>query len=112
VLPLNNVNLSQLFWLNLCHIPLEDFKVRFGDFFGPIIRELPGIILVLLYLFALPPLLARTVMRPFFLRMGFVRFIVLVTLMQFMAALPIKMVLRWVINLKYIVAIPEIFFNI
>lgn len=112
VLPLNNVNLSQLFWLNLCHIPLDDFKVRFDNFFGPIIRELPGIILVLLYLFALPPLLARTVMRSFFLRMGFVRFITLVTLMQFMAALPIKMVLRWVINLKYIVAIPEIFFNI
>jgi hypothetical protein len=57
-------------------------------------------------------LLARTVMRPFFIRMGFVRFITLVTLMQFMAALPIKMVLRWVINLKYIVAIPEVFFNI
>jgi hypothetical protein len=112
VLPLNNVNLSQLFWLNLFHVPLDDFKVRFGDFFGPIIRELPGIILVLLYLLALPPLLARTVMRPFFLRMGFVRFILLVTLMQFMAALPIKMVLRWAINLKYIVAIPEIFFNI
>ncbi len=112
VLPLNNVNLSQLFWLNLLHVPLESLKDRFGDFWGPIIRELPGIILVLLYLFALPPLLARTVMKPFFLRMGFVRFIVLVTLMQFMAALPIKMVLRWVINLKYIVAIPEIFFNI
>jgi len=29
-----------------------------------------------------------------------------------MASLPIKMVLRWVINLKYVVAIPEIFFNI
>jgi hypothetical protein len=29
-----------------------------------------------------------------------------------MAALPIKMVLRWSFNLKYIVAIPEIFFNI
>ncbi|HEY7157396.1 MAG TPA: hypothetical protein VH575_25805 [Gemmataceae bacterium] len=112
VLPLNNVNLSQLFWLNLLHMPLDDFKVRFGDFFGPIIRELPGIIVVLLYLFALPPLLARTMMRPFFIRMGFVRFITLVTLMQFMAALPIKMVLRWAINLKYIVAIPEIFFNI
>jgi hypothetical protein len=26
--------------------------------------------------------------------------------------LPIKMVLRWTINLKYIVAIPELFFNI
>jgi len=27
-------------------------------------------------------------------------------------SLPIKMLLRWIINLKYIVAIPEIFFNI
>jgi len=112
VLPLNNVNLSQLFWLNMLHMPLDDFKVRFGNFFGPIIRELPGIIVVLLFLFALPPLLARTVMRPFFIRMGFVRFFILVTLIQFMAALPLKMLLRWTLNLKYIVAIPEIFFNI
>ena len=29
-----------------------------------------------------------------------------------MAALPIKMILRWTVNLKYIVAMPEIFFNI
>ena len=56
--------------------------------------------------------LARTVLRPFFIRMGFDRFIVLVVLLQFMASLPIKMVLRWTLNLKYIVYIPEIFFNI
>ena len=29
----------------------------------------------------------------------------------FMAALPLKMVLRWTLNLKYIVAIPEYFLN-
>jgi hypothetical protein len=29
-----------------------------------------------------------------------------------MFSLPIKMVLRWTMNLKYIVAIPEYFFNI
>ena len=29
-----------------------------------------------------------------------------------MMSLPIKMVLRWAVNLKYIVAIPEWFFNI
>ena len=29
-----------------------------------------------------------------------------------MVALPVKMLLRWVFNLKYIVAIPEHFFNI
>jgi hypothetical protein len=44
--------------------------------------------------------------------MGFIRFFTLVTLIQFMACLPIKMVLRWAINLKYIVYIPEYFFNI
>ena len=44
--------------------------------------------------------------------MGFARFMVLVVLLQFMAALPIKMVLRWTLNLKYVVNFPEIFFNI
>ena len=60
----------------------------------------------------MPPLLARTAFRGFFLRMGFLRYFLLVTLLLFMASLPIKMVLRWTMNLKYIVAIPEIFFNI
>jgi Cytochrome b(C-terminal)/b6/petD len=103
VLPLNNVNLSDYFWLGLLKQPLPDTWY---------IRELPGIIVVLAYLFVLPPILARTVLRPFFLKMGFVRFILLVNLLQFMAALPLKMVLRWAINLKYIVYIPEYFFNI
>ena len=67
---------------------------------------------ILLYLLLLPPLLAKTILRPFFVRMGFVRFFLLVTLIQFMALLPIKMILRWTINLKYIVFIPEAFFNI
>jgi hypothetical protein len=104
VLPLNNVNLSDYFWLPL--------GVVFEEGKGWYIRELPGILLVLAYLFFLPPLLARTIMRPFFVKMGFIRFFLLVNLLQFMAALPIKMVLRWTINLKYIVYIPEFFFNI
>jgi hypothetical protein len=36
----------------------------------------------------------------------------LVNLLQLMAALPLKMILRWAINLKYVVYIPEYFFNI
>ena len=103
VLPLNNVNLSEYFWLNTLHTTLPD------NWF---IRELPGILVVLGYFFLLPPLLARTIMRPFFIKMGFIRFFLLVNLLQLMASLPIKMVLRWVINLKYIVYIPEYFFNI
>jgi hypothetical protein len=108
VLPLNNVDLSQMFWLGLMGKVMETGK----GFFNILVREAPGIILVAAYMLLLPPLLARTFMRSFFIRMGFVRFFLLVTLIQFMACLPIKMVLRWTINLKYIVYIPEYFFNI
>jgi hypothetical protein len=102
--PLNNINVSDIFWLKWFGRSVQGMNWA--------IRELPGIILVLLYLLALPPLLAKTVMRPFFIKMGFFRFMMLVTLIQFMASLPIKMVLRWTLNLKYIVYIPEYFFNI
>ncbi len=103
VLPLNNVNLSTIFWQNWLGQKAEGMNM--------LKRELPGLILVVLYMFGLPPLMAR-LMPNFFLRMGFLRFFLLVTLIQFMAALPIKMILRWTINLKYIVAFPEFFFNI
>ena len=77
-----------------------------------LIREWLGLVAVAAYLFALPPLMAATVFRKFFTKMGFLRYMVLANLMLFMMSLPIKMVLRWAINLKYIVAIPEWFFNI
>jgi hypothetical protein len=102
--PLNNVNLSDYFWLSGLGQAMEGR--------GWLGRELPGIILILAYLILLPPILAKTILRSFFIRMGFIRFFLLVTLIQFMALLPIKMVLRWTINLKYIVFIPEYFFNI
>ncbi len=102
--PLNNINVSDIFWLHWF-----GKSVKGMHWF---IRELPGIILVLIYLLVLPPLLAKTIMRSMFIRMGFIRFFVLVTLLQFMACLPIKMLLRWTINLKYIVYLPEFFFNI
>jgi Cytochrome b(C-terminal)/b6/petD len=102
--PLNNINVSQIFWGTWLSRSLDGMPI--------LQREAPGIVLVVIYMLVLPPLLARTVMRGFFIKMGFVRFFILVTLLQFMASLPIKMVLRWTMNLKYIVAIPEIFFNI
>ena len=100
--PLNNVNLSEYFWLSM------GFSAQ-GHWF---VRELPGLLFVFVYLIVLPPVLAKTIFRSFFIRMGFVRFFILVTLIQFMACLPIKMVLRWTFNLKYIVFIPEYFVNI
>src|SRR5438105_14018956 len=68
VLPLNNVNFSDYFWLWFMKTTLPD------NWF---LRELPGILVVLGYLFLLPPLLARTVLRSFFIKMGFIRFFLL-----------------------------------
>ena len=67
---------------------------------------------MLAYLIGGPILLARKIMPDMYKKMGVARFYILAMLLLSMAALPIKMVLRWTINLKYIVAIPEWFFNI
>lgn len=112
---LNNVNLSEMFWLDRLKRPLPtapagaDALTQTGYI---LLREWLGIACVLGYLFILPPVLAATVFKKFFVRMGFLRYMVFANLVLFMAALPIKMVLRWSFNLKYIVAIPEWFFNI
>ena len=100
---LNNVNLSDLFWRDLLGRSLPG---------NMLIRELPGILLVLGYFAVLPGVMATTVFRKFFQQMGFIRFVVFSNLVLLMVALPLKMVLRWTFNLKYIVAIPEYFFNI
>jgi hypothetical protein len=60
----------------------------------------------------LPLLLSRTVLRRFFEKMDMPRYIIGVSLGLMMLSLPIKMYLRWIFNLKYIVAIPEFAFNI
>ena len=74
-------------------------------------RELPGIVLVLLYFIVLPPLMAMTVFRKFYVKMGFIRYMTMAMLFLLMMTFPIKMVLRWSINLKYIIGIPEYFLN-
>jgi hypothetical protein len=126
---LNNINLSEYFWqmwlgMSLPAVPqlsfiTQTFPTWISSWLQPVLqfisilftRELPGTLLVLGYFIALPPIMAVTFLRPFYLRMGFVRYMVLANLMLFMAALPIKMVLRWSFNLKYLIAVPEYFFN-
>ncbi len=112
---LNNVNLSDYFWINLMGASVPRVTSDMGVMETLLVilkREGIGIILVLGYLLFLPPLMAATVLRPFFIRMGFIRYMILANLILFMAALPIKMVLRWTLDLKYIVYIPEFFINI
>jgi len=101
--PLVNVNLSEYVWV-------KGLGTRLPD--NPLVREAPGLLLIVLYLGVLPGLLARTVLRKFFDQLGFARYSIMVMLLLIMATLPIKMLLRWFFNLKYFVSIPEFFFNI
>jgi hypothetical protein len=102
LVPLVNVDLSELIWVKMLHMPLPRLWV---------LREVFGIALVLGYL-GLPPLMAAGPFRRFYLKMGGPRYYVGAFLFLFMMSLPIKMVLRWLFNLKYLVHIQEIFFNI
>ena len=103
VLVLNNINLSEYFWVMLLHqgLPSQWW-----------LRESVGFILVGFYLLVMPLVLAKTVFKRFYLRMGPARFYIGAMLFLAMFALPLKMYMRWLFNLKYIIAIPEAFFNI
>ena len=112
---LNNVDLSQYFWVEM--LGMGRPRAPEGSAAGTellyiLLREAPGILLTVGYLVVLPPLMAITVFRKFFVKMGFIRFMVMSNLLLFMAMLPIKMALRWTLNLKYIISIPEYFLNL
>jgi hypothetical protein len=61
--------------------------------------------------FALPVVLAKTVFKSYLEKLGAPRYYVTVFCSWHDVAAG-QMLLRWLFNLKYIVAIPEFFFNI
>jgi len=91
LIPLNNVNLSDIVWVRLLGRSRPP---------NPLLRELPGLLICLAYLVVPTIVLGRTVLRKYVEQAGVVRYLVLVSLLLFMASLPIKMVLRWTIKLK------------
>ena len=103
LVPLNNINLSEIIWIKLLKHSMPNFWL---------IREIFGLALVGFYVAALPLVFSKTLLRRFYEKMDPVRYFIGVSLALMMLALPIKMYLRWIFNLKYIVAIPEFAFNI
>ena len=101
--PLTNVQLSEYVWVRGLGRSLPE------NWF---VREFFGLILTVLYVFVLPVLMARTFFRSYYEKLGATRFYVTAFLFLMMLSLPIKMLTRWLFNLKYIVSIPEFFFNI
>jgi hypothetical protein len=100
---LTNVNLSEYFWVRLLRTGMPSFWL---------IRELPGILLVLFYVFALPVILSKNIFKSYYEKLGAARYYVAVFLFLSMMSLPLKMLSRWIFNLKYVVNIGEYFFNI
>ena len=101
---LNNVNLSEIIYIQILGWGLPDHWFK---------REVFGIIATVFYICVLPVVMLKT---KFFsklkLDLGSARYYTFMLLFLSMMSLPIKMVLRWTLNLKYIVAIQEYFFNI
>ncbi len=103
VVPLVNVNLSDLIYLKLLGVGLP------ANFF---LREMWGFFFLALYFLVPPPILAATLFKKLYQQIGPVRYAIFIILFLAFLALPIKMYLRWTLNLKYIVSLPEFFFNI
>jgi hypothetical protein len=100
---LTNVQLSEYIWVRGLGMALPDHWF---------IREIFGIGLTLLYVAVLPVALAKKGLAKYYEKLGPARYYVTVLLFLMMLSLPVKMLMRWVFNLKYIVSIPEFFLNI
>lgn len=106
-----NVNLSDVFWINWLGKGLPT-RESTGSHYHYLIREAPGLIVLAAYFGLAPLLLKATVFKRMYAQMGRARYAVMMVLLTWMALVPIKMLLRWLFNLKYILAITEWSFNI
>jgi len=94
-----NVNLSEFLWVKWLNTSMPS---------NLLVREFLGIIITVVYMFVLPPLIAGSKWgKKLITNIGVMRYYILIILVLLMMSLPIKMVLRWLFSLKYIVALPE-----
>ena len=100
---LNNVNLSELIYMILLNRRPPD---------NILLRECFGFLIVGGYFLVLPAILAKTWLKKLYDELGTVSFSIFVMLFLLTLSLPIKMYLRWAFNIKYLISIPEFFFNI
>jgi hypothetical protein len=132
VVALNNVNLSDYVWVVWLKQSLPEVRNVIPQLFPPDFlsvgwqdstcraflievgnacrREFAGILFLGFYFLALPGILAKTLLKRFYEQLDLVRYSVFVMLLLTMGTLPLKMVLRWTINLKYFIDTPWIKF--
>ena len=105
---LNNMDVSNLWWNMILH------RARPTPENNPVpalphwvVREWLGFVLMGVYFLIVPAVLRATAFRRMYENMGAIRYSVMVFLLLLMALMPIKMVLRWLFNLKYFIYLPE-----
>ncbi len=100
---LNNVNLSEIIYMKILGTGLPH---------NILLREIGGFIIMGIYFGLLPLIMAKTICKDVYQRLGPVRYSIFIVLVLLALSLPIKMGLRWAFNMKYIIAMPEFFLNI
>ena len=103
--PMVNVDLATYFWTGMLDMARPT---------NPIIREMPGFVSLFIFFVVIPKALEKPLMNKLFNgdRAHLIRYHVMMQLLLWFALIPIKMLLRWTVSLKYIVGIPEWFFNV
>jgi len=100
---LTNVNLSEMIYMIW-------FKRSLPS--NILLREIWGFLVLIVYFGVMPLILAKTAFKNIYKELGALRYSIFSVLLLMSIGLPIKMFLRWAFNIKYIIAIPEFFFNI
>ena len=108
---MTSVNLSEVFWVNWLGRALPTQEASDGRYYY-LLRELPGLVLLAAYFLLVPWILKLTVFRKLYAQIGRARYAIMMVLLTCMALVPIKMLLRWLFDLKYIVALTEWSLNI
>jgi hypothetical protein len=99
---LEHLSLSQAFWTGLLGRPLPQAPADAGgftQFLYFLYRDFAGLGLLLVYFAALPPLAGRTFFKRYRQTLGFARFYLMMFLLLYMLALPMKMLLHWLFGL-------------
>jgi len=109
VVATGSINLSQFFWQD--GMRLVTGQPRALESLHWLVREAPGLILLAAY-FTVAPWLGSKVFKNAYRTLGFVRYSIVALHLLVMFAVPIKMYLRWALGLKYIVFVPEYFFDV
>jgi hypothetical protein len=106
---LNNIDVSNVWWnliLNRARPTAENNPIPFLPHW--LVREWLGFLLVTLYLIGGTVVLRFTLFKRMYEQMGGTRYVIMVLVLLLpMAMMPIKMVLRWLFNLKYFIYLPE-----